>query len=231
MITIRCANERGRANYGWLDTRYSFSFSEYYDPQHMNFSALRVINEDVIQPGGGFPTHGHRDMEIITYVLDGAIEHKDSAGNTEILPAGEFQLMSAGEGILHSEYNPSAENKLHLYQIWIQPHTRGGKPGYQQKGFDMQQGLTTIATESGENGTLKIKQDAVLHHLLLEPGSELEYITGSNRSTYIHLITGNLQVDEVEITPGDAAKVIEQGTITLDNNGSDTVTALVFDLP
>lgn len=231
MITVRYANERGRANFGWLDTRYSFSFSEYYDPQHMNFSALRVINEDVILPGGGFPTHGHRDMEIITYVLDGAIEHKDSAGNTEILPAGEFQLMSAGEGILHSEYNPSAENKLHLYQVWIQPHSRGGKPGYQQKAFDMQHGLTAIATESGANGTLRIKQDTVLHHLQLNPGRELEFATSSDRSTYIHLITGNLLVDEVEITPGDAAKVIEQDKINLINNGREVVTALLFDLP
>jgi hypothetical protein len=197
----------------------------------MNFSALRVINEDVIQPGAGFPTHGHRDMEIITYVLDGAIEHKDSAGNTEILPAGEFQLMSAGDGILHSEYNPSSKDNLHLLQIWIQPHTPGGVPGYQQKAFDKQHGLTTIATESGDNGTLKIKQDAVLHHLMLKPEMDLDYETSRERSTYIHQITGNLLVDNVEITPGDAAKVTEQSRISLVNKSTETVTALVFDLP
>ncbi|PJC86447.1 pirin family protein [Vibrio sp. HA2012] len=231
MLTLRYSEERGQGRLDWLDSRFSFSFSDYYDPEHMGFSALRVINEDVIQPGGGFATHGHRDMEIITYVLSGSIEHKDSEGNTKILPAGEFQLMSAGAGIFHSEYNPSVSEPLHLLQIWIQPHTPGGLPGYQQKAFDKQSGLTTIATERGENGTLKIKQDAVLHHLILEPGSVLTFETRQQRNTYIHLISGNLKVDQTEIAPGDAAKVVQQDTVALSNRGSETVTALIFDLP
>lgn len=149
MITVRHAEDRGRANFGWLDSKHTFSFGSYYDPKHMGFSELRVINDDLVQPNAGFDTHGHRDMEIISYVLEGVIAHKDSEGNVQTLPAGEFQLMSAGKGIYHSEYNASETDPLRFLQIWIQPNTFGNKPGYQQKDFGRNAGLTTIATPNG----------------------------------------------------------------------------------
>ncbi|MDG3085077.1 pirin family protein [Vibrio hannami] len=231
MITVRYAQDRGQANYGWLDTKYSFSFADYYDPAHMGFSSLRVINDDLIYPGAGFDTHGHRDMEIITYITDGSIEHKDSEGNVRVLPAGEFQLMSAGKGIYHSEYNASQVDKLALLQIWIEPNEFGGTPGYQQKDFGHDQGITTIATPTGENGTLQIKQDAKLHQLILEPGSTIDFDIELGRNVYVHQVTGTLLVDATSLSPGDGAKVENQDSLELKNSGDDTVTALIFDLP
>jgi redox-sensitive bicupin YhaK (pirin superfamily) len=162
MITLRSSEARGRGNHGWLDSRHSFSFADYYDPKHMGFSALRVINEDQVTPGSGFGTHGHKDMEIISYVLDGVIAHKDSEGNVQQLPAGEFQLMSAGSGIRHSEYNASESSGLRFLQIWIQPDQFGGKPGYQQKNFGQRNGLTLVISPDGEAGSLTLRQDARL---------------------------------------------------------------------
>ncbi len=165
MITVRHSDDRGSASFGWLDSKHTFSFGDYYDLKHMGFSALRVINDDIVQPSAGFATHGHRDMEIISYVLKGTIEHKDSEGNIQTLPVGEFQLMSAGRGIYHSEYNASDSDTLRFLQIWIQPNTFGNEPGYQQKDFGQAGGLTPIATPDGHDGTLQIKQDASLHQL------------------------------------------------------------------
>ncbi|EKM23860.1 pirin family protein [Vibrio sp. HENC-03] len=231
MITVRHANDRGRANFGWLDSKHSFSFGSYYDPQHMGFSELRVINDDVVEPNAGFDTHGHRDMEIISYVLQGVIAHKDSEGNVKTLPAGEFQLMSAGKGIYHSEYNASDSETLRFLQIWIQPNTFGNKPGYQQKDFGQEKGLTTIATPTGENGTLHIKQDAILHQLILDANSELSFAIESGRNVYVHQVEGELKVDNTTLTGGDGAKVEQQDTIVFRNDSDKPTTALVFDLP
>ncbi|ELA7190453.1 MULTISPECIES: pirin family protein [Vibrio] len=231
MITVRHAADRGRANFGWLDSKHTFSFGSYYDPQHMGFSELRVINDDVVKPGAGFDTHGHRDMEIISYVLEGVIAHKDSEGNVKTLPAGEFQLMSAGKGIYHSEYNASNQDTLRFLQIWIQPNAFGTKPGYQQKDFGRNPGLTTIATPTGENGTLLIKQDATLHQLILEPSSELNFEIESGRKLFIHQVTGSLSVDNTTLTAGDGAKIEHQSKVVLRNTSNESTTALLFDLP
>ncbi|MGP1832901.1 pirin family protein [Shewanella frigidimarina] len=231
MITLRHASERGIANFGWLDSKHSFSFGSYYDPQHMGFSALRVINDDSITPGAGFATHGHRDMEIISYVLEGSIAHKDSEGNVEVLPAGEFQLMSAGSGITHSEYNASATEPLKFLQIWIQPNTLGNTPGYQQKNFGQAVGLTTIATPTGENGTLQIKQNATLSQLILAPKSEITYQIATDRKMYVHQVAGELNIEDQQLTIGDGAKLTDITTVTLVNPTDTQATALIFDLP
>lgn len=231
MIEVRAAAARGRANFGWLDSKHTFSFGHYYDPAHMGFSELRVINDDQVTPGAGFDTHGHRDMEIISYVLEGTIAHKDSAGNVKTLPAGEFQLMSAGRGIHHSEFNASDSDTLKFLQIWIQPNTLGGEPGYQQKDFGQEPGLTTIATPNGENGTLHIKQDAKLHQLILLPGTDLQLDVAPGRRIYIHQIDSDLHVNDVMLTPGDGAKISGESELQLRNASDVGVKALVFDLP
>ena len=231
MITLRLASERGKANFGWLDSKHSFSFGSYYDPEHMGFSALRVINDDSVTPGAGFATHGHRDMEIISYVLEGSIAHKDSEGNVEVLPAGEFQLMSAGSGISHSEYNASKTESLKFLQIWIQPNTLGNTPGYQQKNFGQAVGLTTIATPTGDKGTLKIKQNATLSQLILAPNSEITYQVTVGRKVYVHQVAGQLSIDEQNLSAGDGAKLTDITTVTLVNPADTQSTALIFDLP
>ena len=230
MITLRKANDRGRANFGWLDSKHTFSFGSYYDPRHMGFSKLRVINDDVVAGGKGFDTHGHRDMEIISYVLEGSIEHQDSAGNVQVLPAGEFQLMSAGKGIFHSEYNARKNKPLRFLQIWIEPNVFGQKPGYQQKAFGKAEGLTTVITPTGENGTLQIKQQAKLHQLILAPGDELTFEPDSAK-VYIHQVEGKLHVNNVQLNSGDGAKINGENNLLLTNSGSKQVTALVFELP
>lgn len=231
MITVRKAQDRGRANFGWLDSNHTFSFGSYYDPEHMGFSALRVINDDVVKPGAGFDTHGHKDMEIISYVLEGSIEHKDSEGNIQTLPAGEFQLMSAGRGIYHSEYNASRNDALRFLQIWIQPNTFGNQPGYQQKDFGKQDGLTPIATPDGKAGTLHIKQDASLYQLILQPGQQLDFDTSNGRNIYLHQIDGTLTVENTELHAGDGAKIEQHTKIRMTNAKQEPVTALLFDLP
>lgn len=231
MISVRQAQERGRANFGWLDSKHTFSFGSYYDPQHMGFSALRVINDDKVIPGAGFETHGHRDMEIISYVLSGTIAHKDSEGNVQTLPAGEFQLMSAGKGIYHSEFNASKSDDLRFLQIWIEPNSLGGQPGYQQKDFGREPGLTPIATPDGREGTLHIKQDATLSQLILASGESLSLAVQAGRKVYVHLVSGTLSLDSTTLQPGDGAKVVDQTVLELRSSGSETVTALVFDLP
>ncbi|WP_016957702.1 pirin family protein [Catenovulum agarivorans] len=231
MISVRKSSERGRASFGWLDSRHTFSFGHYYDPKHMGFSALRVINDDVVKPAAGFDTHGHKDMEIISYVLQGSIQHKDSAGNVQTLPAGEFQLMSAGKGILHSEYNASNTEDLRFLQIWIEPNTFGNKPGYQQKDFGQQYGLTTIVTPNGNNGTLQITQDAKLHQLILPTGENYQFAATIGTKQYVHLVQGSVQLQDISLAAGDGAKVIGENTLNFSNSSNTDVTALIFELP
>lgn len=230
MINIRRSNERGGSSYKWLKSRHTFSFGDYYDPQHMGFSALRVINDDEVIAGAGFPTHSHQNMEIISYVLDGEIAHRDSEGNVTRLPAGEFQLMSAGSGISHSEYNASNNRPLKFLQIWIQPSVGNKEPGYQQKDFGRQNGLTLVISPNGEQGSLIIKQDAKLYQLLLQPTGEASLANPYQRKHYIHVIEGELQVEGETLKPGDGAQLdgVELLKITA---GAQAVNALVFDLP
>ncbi|MEI8631183.1 pirin family protein [Vibrio sp. PP-XX7] len=231
MFTIRHSNDRGRAYFGWLDSRHSFSFGDYFDPKHVSFSELRVINEDIVKPGTGFGTHGHRDMEIISYVLEGSIEHKDSEGNIQTIPAGEFQLMSAGRGIHHSEYNASPKENLKFLQIWIQPNRFGEEPSYYQKNFGQNIGLTTIATPTGQNDTFPLKQEASLHQLILSPGMIETYTIQEGRCAYVHLVHGSLSIDDTVMNSGDGAKIKQTAQIQLFNHSDTKATALIFDLP
>ncbi len=231
MITVRKSHQRGRASFGWLNSQHTFSFGHYYDPQQMCHSVLRVINDDHVVPGAGFDTHGHRDMEIISLVLQGTIAHKDSEGNVKELPAGEFQLMSAGSGITHSEFNASKTEDLKFLQIWIVPDEKGGQPGYQQKPFKAEQGLTQVITPDGRNGTLKIKQQAAVSQLILAPGSEVVFTPEFGQRQYIHQIEGKLSVADQTLTPGDGARLEGNEAITLANYREEPVRALVFDMP
>lgn len=230
MFEIIRSGERGRAHFGWLKSQHTFSFGDYYNPKQMGFSELRVINDDEVSAGAGFPTHSHRNMEIISYVLEGKIAHKDSAGNEEILPAGEFQLMSAGKGISHSEYNASKNDRLKFLQIWIQPNQHNGEPGYQQKNFGQQPGLTEVITPDGRNGTLTIKQDASLSQLILLAGQQQMMPVQSERAYYLHLINGELEIADQKLKAGDGIK-LTQLTELMVKAGTDAVRALWFDLP
>jgi len=230
MINIRRSDQRGGADFGWLKSQHTFSFGNYYDEKHMGVSALRVINDDRVAPDSGFQTHGHRDMEIISYVLSGEIAHKDSEGNVAVLPPGEFQLMSAGSGIRHSEFNPSATKELHFLQIWIQPNVYGQTPGYQQKDFGQQQGLTLVASPDGKNGSMVIKQDASVYQLILAADNNARLTASTSRHYYVHVIEGEVQIENQIVKPGDGATItdIDELHLTaLDGN----VKALVFDLP
>ena len=231
MLQIRAANERGNANFGWLDSRHSFSFGSYYDDKHMGHSALRVINDDTVIPAAGFGTHGHRDMEIITFVTQGVIEHKDSMGNVQRLPKGEFQLMSAGKGVTHSEYNGSKTDELRFLQIWIEPNEKGGAPGYQQKDFGQQQGLTTVITPTGENGTLKIRQQASVSQLYLAANTSEQVDLAAGRKAYVHVIEGILQLNGHQLAGGDGMKIDDIEHLDFSNQSDSPVIALVFDLP
>ena len=229
MIFLRRSKDRGRSKLRWLDSKHTFSFSNYYDPQFMGVSALRVINDDRVIPGEGFSTHSHKDMEIISYVKKGTIEHKDSMGNIQCLPAGEFQLMSAGTGVTHSEYNPSFEEELEFLQIWILPNKKGVKPGYQQKEFEFNEGLNLVVSEKGDEGSLKIHQDMRLYHLNLPKDTNQTITLGSNRTLYIHMISGELIVFNETIFEGDGVAIIQENEIQLLAN--KTTDALIFDLP
>ena len=229
MVYLRRSQERGYSDLGWLQSRHTFSFGNYYDPDHMGLSALRVINDDHVQPGTGFATHSHQDMEIISYVQQGTIEHKDSMGNVEVLPAGEFQLMSAGTGVTHSEYNPSSSESLSFLQIWIQPAELGVEPGYQQKPFGQREGLTIIVSPDGRDGSLKIHQDAWLHQLQLGPGQGEHYALRPGRTAYVHVICGTLDVNEHRLEAGDAIGLSEVAMIRFE--APEDTQALLFDLP
>ena len=229
MFELRRANQRGHANFGWLNSYHSFSFGRYYDPAHMGFSALRVINDDTVAPGAGFDTHGHKDMEILSLVLSGSIAHKDSAGNTEVLPAGEYQLMSAASGIYHSEFNASDSEPLTFLQIWLQPNQFGGEPGYQQKDFGQRDGLTLILSPDGRDGSLTLRQDALLYQLLLPSDTEQRYAVSGGRKVYLHLISGKLNVGDVSLAPGDGLKISDETLIHM--HAETAAKALLFDLP
>ena len=241
MMYLRKANERGKVNFGWLKSQHSFSFGHYYDAKHMGFSALRVINDDVVQAGRGFETHGHRDMEIISYVVSGALKHKDNTGNEYVVPAGDVQVMSAGKGIMHSEFNPSTEEPVNFLQIWIVPNEKGGTPSYAQKTFGTQAGrnnhdskLELLVSDNGREGSLRIKQNAAISRLTLKAGETWEHGTEDQKG-YLHMISGNVQAmvdsetNAVEIEAGDALGIYEQDIIRL--KASEESVALWFELP
>ena len=234
MIELRKSSQRGSADFGWLQSRHSFSFGRYYDPAHMGFSALRVINDDRVSPGAGFDTHGHRDMEIISLVLDGVIAHRDSTGEVAELPAGEFQLMSAGRGIMHSEFNARADQPLHFLQIWLEPDSLGGEPGYQQKPFAQTAGLTLVASKDGADGSLTLKQNAKLYQLRLDGHSTLDYQTQAGRKLYVHLVSGTLSGHSggqtFALQPGDGVKIADLSDWQF-SSAAEPVFALLFDLP
>ena len=230
-MVIRRADERGHADHGWLDSHHTFSFADYYDPTHMGFRALRVINEDRVQPARGFGTHSHRDMEIVTYVLDGELAHKDSMGNQGVIRPGDVQRMSAGTGVTHSEFNGSSDRLVHFLQIWILPAQRGQSPGYEQKAFpeaERRGALRLIASPDGRDGSVTIHQDAAIYATLLgaDQRASLELLPG--RAAWIHVARGAATVHGQPLGAGDALALEEAGTVEL--VGRDTAEILVFDL-
>lgn len=232
MITLRPANERGAANFGWLDSRHTFSFGNYYDPKHMGFSTLRVINEDKVLPSQGFSTHGHRDMEIITYVLEGSLEHKDSIGNGSIIRPGDVQRMSAGTGILHSEYNASETDPVHLLQIWILPDTKGLEPSYEQVHISQEERrgrLRLIGSRDGRDGSVTIHQDVNLYAASLSVGDEVQYDVAAGRSLWIQVAKGAATLNDQPLTAGDGMAIAEPAQLTLVGQSEDT-DLLIFDL-
>lgn len=231
MITLRKAAERGHANHGWLDTYHSFSFADYHDPDHMGFASLRVINEDWVAPGGGFPTHGHRDMEIITYVLEGALQHKDSMGNGSVIRPGDVQRMSAGTGITHSEANASAGESVHLLQIWIIPDKTGVAPSYEQKYFapeEKRQQLRLIASPDGRDGSVRMEYDGFVYASLLDAGDALTHILAPGRSAYVQVARGALSVNGKKVTAGDGVMLEDEREVRLSE--AEQAEVLLFDL-
>ncbi len=236
MITLRRSSERGRANHGWLDSFHSFSFADYYDPDHMGFGPLRVINEDRVKPGMGFGTHGHRDMEIISYVLEGSLAHKDSIGTGSTIVPGDVQRMSAGRGVMHSEFNPSPSEGVHFLQIWIEPDVRGIAPSYEQANVadEAKRGrLALIAAPAGAGGAVTIHQDARLYSTLLGHSERVEHPLAQGRRAYVHVVRGAAPVNGVDVTAGDAVKVEKETSVAIAQRGGAMLTAglLVFDLP
>ncbi|MGI3480599.1 pirin family protein [Providencia stuartii] len=229
MIYLLKANERGHANHGWLDSWHTFSFANYYDKQFMGFSALRVINEDVIDAGQGFGTHPHKDMEILTYVLEGTVEHKDSMGNMEQIPAGEFQIMSAGTGVRHSEYNPDDKNRLHLYQIWILPEKAGIEPRYEQKRFDSKDGKQLVLSPDARDGSLKVYQDMTLWRWALSNNDTQTYAIADKRVVWIQVVKGNIEVNGQTATTSDGLAIWQEASLTM--TASEDSEILLFDLP
>jgi quercetin 2,3-dioxygenase len=231
MITLRPSNQRGGGDYGWLKTRHTFSFSDYSDPKWMGFRSLRVINEDWVAPSGGFPTHPHRDMEIITYVLSGKLEHRDSLGTGSVILPGDGQRMSAGRGIRHSEANPSASDPVHLLQIWIHPDKQGREPGYEQKSFpegEKRGKFRLIASSDGSENSVKINQDAKLFVTLLAPGEEVTQSLGSNRHAWLQVAKGEVELNGQRLHQGDAAAISEETKLTVKAKADSEI--LLFDL-
>jgi quercetin 2,3-dioxygenase len=231
MITIRRSDERGGGDFGWLNTHFTFSFDQYYDPRFMGFRSLRVMNEDWVQPGQGFPLHPHRDMEIITYVLEGALEHKDSLGTGEVILPGDGQRMSAGRGIRHSEANPSKTDPVHLLQIWITPDRTGHEPGYEQKTFpeaEKRGKLRLIASPDGKDGSVTIHQDAKLYVSLLAPGQEVKHELDKGRYAWLQIAKGAAELNGKPLSQGDGAAVSEEQKLTI--KGTKDAEILLFDL-
>lgn len=230
MITIRKSNERGHADHGWLDTYHSFSFGNYYDPRNMGFRSLRVINEDRVDPGKGFGLHPHADMEIVTYVLSGALAHKDSMGNVETLRANDLQRMTAGTGIMHSEFNSSPTEPVHLLQIWIEPERTGLKPGYEQVALTEEQkrgNLVLVAAPEG--GVLKIHQDARLLIGQVDAGGALDHAMAQGRAAWVHVVRGDVKVNGQEAHTGDAVQITAEEKVRLEGVAANSE-VLVFDL-
>jgi len=232
MLTLRKSEQRGHANHGWLDSHHTFSFADYHDPKEMGFGALRVINEDRVEPGQGFGTHGHRDMEIITYILEGALEHKDSMGNGSVIRPGDVQRMSAGRGVRHSEFNPSPDEAVHFLQIWIEPSVTGIEPGYEEKRFadaDKKRRLRLIASPDGRDGSVKIHQDARVYAGLLDANDAVTHTLAPGRRAYVHVARGAVNVNGAALRAGDVAKISQDNAITFADARDAEV--LVFDLP
>ena len=232
MIQVRKSENRGHANHGWLDSHHSFSFADYHDPAHMQFSVLREINEDRVAPGEGFPTHGHRDMEIVSYVLEGALEHKDSMGTGSVIRPGDVQRMSAGTGVRHSEFNASKSELVHFLQIWILPRTNGIAPGYEQKHFapaDLAGRLRLIASPDGRDGSVTIHQDALLYATKLDGTMSVSHTLAAGRRAYVHVARGSVALNGTPLSVGDGARIEKEPHVQLDNGRDAEV--LVFDLP
>lgn len=231
MITLRKASARGRADHGWLKSWHSFSFADYYDPAYTQFSSLRVINDDTVDAGQGFGTHGHRDMEILSYVLSGALQHKDSMGNGKIMTWGEVQLMSAGTGVQHSEFNPSLLDEVHFLQIWIMPNQSGIKPGYQQRHFTAEEKRgrwCLLASPDAVHGSLLLHQDARVFAALLDGEERLTYAIPPGRKAYLHVARGRVQAAGMHLTGGDALMFSHETGIKLE--GAADAEVLLFDL-
>jgi len=233
MLQIRRSEDRGHANHGWLDSHHSFSFANYHDPEHVGFGPLLVINEDRVSGAQGFGTHGHRDMEIISYVLNGALEHKDSMGTGSVLHYGDVQRMSAGTGVRHSEFNNSRTDGLHFLQIWIQPNVKGIAPSYEEKHFSPEQKkgqLRLVASSDGREGSVQIHQEASIYASILAEGdAALSHTLAKGRIGYVHLIRGSLVVNGTPLKGGDALKLTEETVVTLEQ--AEDAEVLLFDLP
>lgn len=231
MLAIRQGNDRGRANFGWLDSRHSFSFGHYYDPEFMGFGPLRVINEDKVTPGQGFGTHGHSDMEIISYVLDGALEHKDSLGTGSIIRPGDVQRMTAGTGVRHSEFNASDTDPVHFLQIWILPERDGLEPSYEQKAFpdaEKQGKLRLVGSRDGRDGSVTIHQDVDLFASLLDAGDAVDYDLGEDRAGWVQVARGSIELNGQRLAAGDGVALTGPQTVTM--HGVDSAELLLFDM-
>jgi len=231
MTSVRRAAERGRSQLDWLDSRHTFSFADYQDPGHMGFRALRVINEDRVAPGRGFGTHPHRDMEIITYVIDGAVEHRDSMGNGSVIRPGDVQRMSAGTGVTHSEFNPSDAAPVHFLQIWILPERTGLTPSYEQRRFPTAEKrgmLRLIASNDGRDGSVVVFQDVDVFAAVLEPGEEVTHALQHGRHAWVQVVSGTAAIDGVALAPGDGAAVSDERAVTL--HARESAEVLLFDL-
>jgi quercetin 2,3-dioxygenase len=231
MITIRSAAERGHTDWGWLDSRHTFSFGEYHDPRHMGFRSLRVINDDRVTPGAGFGTHGHRDMEILSYVLEGGLEHEDSTGGGGVIRPGEIQFMRAGTGVTHSEYNASKTEPVHFLQIWIVPDARGLAPRYDQKAFDAEaarKGFVLLASRDGRDGSIRVQQDVALWMTRLGEGEERAHALAPGRHAWLHVARGSVAVEGNRLEAGDGAAVSGEAGLRLVGRGDAEV--LLFDL-
>jgi redox-sensitive bicupin YhaK (pirin superfamily) len=232
MITVRRSNQRGSSRFSWLDSRHTFSFGDYYDPQNMGFSHLRVINEDRVIPGAGFPTHSHRDMEIVTYVLEGALAHKDSTGTSSVIRAGDVQRMSAGTGINHSEYNASQTEPVHFLQTWIIPDQTGLKPGYEQQSFALDTNLgkwTLVGSKEGRDGSVTVHQAVELYLAAISQGQELNYRLKPGRQAWLQVTRGAATLNGVALDAGDGVAVSQEDLLNL--AASDDTELLLFDLP
>jgi redox-sensitive bicupin YhaK (pirin superfamily) len=232
MITPRPSSARGHFDHGWLDTHHTFSFGDYYSPDHMGFGPLRVINEDIVAPGAGFPLHPHRDMEIITVVLSGALEHKDSLGSHGVIRPGEVQHMTAGKGVRHSEFNASQTEPVHLLQVWIMPREKGLPPGYGQKTFDAAgraDRLQVLASPDGRDGSITIQQDATMMRATLDANTKATHTLASGRLAWIQVMSGSARVNGIDLATGDGAGAENESSLTIESTSGADV--LVFDLP